>query len=109
MGIMGGSRGQVHYQIDTKLVDLNTLVKPHLVVLDAYPRALPPTAPPAATRPTSSSRRRWSSAPTRLPIDAYGCSFFDMQPADVPHIKEAGETRHRRDRRQQAHIQKGTA
>ncbi len=36
MGIMGDPRGQIHIDFPQKITDLNTLVKPHLVILDAY-------------------------------------------------------------------------
>ena len=90
MGIMGGSRGQIHYQIDTKLVDLNTLVKPHLVVLDAY-RVLFRNGPTGGNPADVKLAKTVVIGTNQASIDAYGCSFFDMQPADVPHIKEAGE------------------
>ncbi len=36
MGIMGGRRGTIHGNFSQKIVDVNTLVKPTLAILDAY-------------------------------------------------------------------------
>ena len=36
MGIMGGKRGSIHGDFAQKIVDVNTLVKPTLAILDAY-------------------------------------------------------------------------
>ena len=48
MGIMGGTRGKIHTEYPQKITDVSTLVKPHLVILDAY-RILIRNGPPAAT------------------------------------------------------------
>lgn len=53
MGVMGGNRGSIHKNIDGALADVNSVVKSHLVVIDAMPafrqqRARVPLPPPAA-------------------------------------------------------------
>ena len=36
MGVMGGTRGLIHQEFTQKIVDVNTLIRPQLIILDAY-------------------------------------------------------------------------
>ena len=67
MGIMGDPRGQIHIDYARKITDLNTLVKPHLVILDAYRvhGAQRPLGRQAGRRGTAQDRA--SPAPARWP------------------------------------------
>jgi uncharacterized protein (DUF362 family) len=90
MGIMGGRRGSIHSNIATKLVDLNTLVKPQLVILDAY-RMLFRNGPTGGNPADVKMPKTVVVGTNQVSVDAYGASFFDMKPADVEHIAQAYE------------------
>jgi uncharacterized protein (DUF362 family) len=90
MGIMGGERGTIHQDFAQKIVDVNTLVRPHLVVLDAY-RML------VRNGPTGGDLRDVKLAKTvvvgtdPVSVDAYGTTLFGMQPSALDYLVRASE------------------
>jgi uncharacterized protein (DUF362 family) len=108
MGIMGGSRGRIHTDIATKLVDVNTLVKPHLVILDAY-RVLFRNGPTGGNLDDVKTLKTVVVGTNQVSVDAYGTSFFGMKPADVDHIARAAKRGLGEIDMSKLRIQKGTA
>ena len=108
MGIMGGSRGSIHTDIGTKLVDVNTLVKPHLVILDAY-RVLFRNGPTGGNPADVKMPKTVVAGTSQVSIDAYGTSFFDMKPTDIDWLVEASERGLGEIDLSKLKIQKGTA
>ncbi len=88
MGIMGGSRGQVHIDYPRKIVDLNTLVKPHLVVLDAY-RALMRNGPTGGNLDDVKLMKTVVVGTSQIAVDAYGATLMGWEPADLSSLTEA--------------------
>jgi uncharacterized protein (DUF362 family) len=89
MGIMGGSRGQIHWDFAHKIVDVNTLVKPHLAILDAY-RVLFRNGPTGGNLNDVRLVKTLVAGTNQVTIDAYGTSFFDnLKPTDVEWLVEA--------------------
>ncbi len=90
MGVMGGMRGLIHQGFHQKIVDVAKLIKPHLVVLDAY-RML------TANGPTGGNLRDVRTAKTVVAgvdmasVDAYGATLFGMRPDDLTYLRLAGE------------------
>ncbi len=85
MGIIGGSRRKFHQDIDQSLVDLLTAVRPTLTVLDAI-RVLTNNGPTGGD--LEDVRRLDTIVAGRdiVAVDAYGCSFFQVIPADIGYI-----------------------
>jgi uncharacterized protein (DUF362 family) len=90
MGIMGGRRGQIHIDFDQKIVDVNTLVKPTLAILDAY-RVLFRNGPTGGSLDDVRLAKTLVAGTNQVCIDAYGAQFLDMKPTDLPWLVEANK------------------
>jgi uncharacterized protein (DUF362 family) len=90
MGIMGDSRGRIHTDFATKIVDVNTRVKPHLVVLDAY-RILFRNGPTGGNLADVKMPKTVVAGTSQVSIDAYGTGFFGMAPTDLDYLVQASE------------------
>jgi uncharacterized protein (DUF362 family) len=90
MGMMGGSRGRIHQQFDQKIVDLATLVKPHLVILDAY-RIMIRNGPTGGQLKDVRTPKAVVAGTNMPSVDAYGTTFFGMKPTDLPYLRNAAE------------------
>jgi uncharacterized protein (DUF362 family) len=90
MGIMGGTRGLVHQDFHQKIVDLATLVKPHLVVLDAH-RILTANGPTGGNLADVALKQTVVVGTNQTTVDAYGTTLFGRAPADLPYLVKAQE------------------
>ncbi len=90
MGIMGGERSQMHIDFDQKIVDLNTLVKPHLVILDAH-RILIRNGPTGGSLSDVKEIKTLIAGTNQVTVDAYGATLFKLKPADLPYLVKAKE------------------
>lgn len=90
MGIMGGTRGLVHQDFHQKIVDLNTLVRPHLVVLDAW-RQLMANGPSGGSLADVRESRTVVVGTNQASVDAFGATLFGMQPSDLEYLRLAAE------------------
>jgi len=88
MGIMGGDRSRVHARFEKKIVDLCTLVKPHLVILDAY-RVLTRNGPSGGNLRDVAMPKICVAGTNQVAIDAYGCTIMGWQPNNLPSLVEA--------------------
>lgn len=88
MGIMGGMRGAIHIDFDTKIVDLNTLVRPHLVILDAT-RILVRNGPTGGSLDDVERRDTVVAGTNQASVDAYGTTLFGMKPSDLAYLANA--------------------
>ncbi len=90
MGIMGGNRGSIHKEINTNLVDINTVVKPALTIIDAW-RILVRNGPTGGNLADVEERKVMIAATDRVAADAYGVTLFGANPVDVPYLCDANE------------------
>jgi uncharacterized protein (DUF362 family) len=88
MGIMGGRRGNIHVDFAHKIVDVNTLVKPTLAILDAY-RVLLRNGPTGGSLDDVRLAKTLVAGTNQVSIDAYGAQFLDMKPTDLKWLVEA--------------------
>jgi uncharacterized protein (DUF362 family) len=88
MGIMGDSRGQIHMDFARKITDVNTVVKPHLVILDAY-RILVRNGPTGGNLDDVRMPKTVVAGISQVSIDAYGTTIMGWKPADLPSLVEA--------------------
>lgn len=88
MGIMGGARSHVHAKYAQKINDVCTLIKPHLVILDAY-RALTRNGPSGGRLKDVAMPKTCVAGTSQVAIDAYGCAIMGWQPTDLPSLVEA--------------------
>jgi uncharacterized protein (DUF362 family) len=88
MGIMGSTRGLIHQEFDQKIVDVNSLVRPHLVVLDAF-RILTDHGPSGGDLRDVKQTRQVIVGTNQASVDAYGTTLFGMKPADLTYLRRA--------------------
>jgi uncharacterized protein (DUF362 family) len=88
MGIMGGRRGSVHSDFATKIVDVNTFVKPALAILDGY-RVLFRNGPTGGSLDDVRLDKTLVAGTNQVSVDAYGTQFFGKKPTDFRWLVEA--------------------
>lgn len=90
MGVMGGARGLIHQDFHQKIVDVNSLVRPHLVVLDAY-RMLVRNGPTGGHLGDVKTAKTVVAGSNQASVDAFGATLFGRKPSDIDYIRRAGE------------------
>jgi uncharacterized protein (DUF362 family) len=88
MGVMGENRGRIHQRLDDTLVDLATVIKPALSVLDAV-RILTAHGPQGGNLADVKRLDTVIAGTDQVAIDAYGSTLFGMTGADIGCITEA--------------------
>jgi uncharacterized protein (DUF362 family) len=88
MGIMGGHRGQVHQSFADKIVDLNSLVKPQLIVLDAT-RLLVRNGPSGGSLSDVRPGRTIVAGTNAVSVDAYGSTLFGRGARSLEYVRLA--------------------
>lgn len=90
MGIMGGNRGQIHWNIDAKLADLTYYVKPDLTILDAV-RMLVRNGPQGGNLNDVKRMDTIIAGENIATVDAYGATLFGIKPEELEFIKIGNE------------------
>jgi uncharacterized protein (DUF362 family) len=90
MGIMGGDRGQIHWNIDDNLADLANFVRPKLTILDAY-RILVRNGPQGGSLKDVIEKKTIIAGKSIATVDAYGATLFDMKPTDLGYVVKANK------------------
>ncbi len=84
-GVLGGSRSQLHQQIDQSIVDLATFFAPTLVVVDAT-RVMMRGGPTGGSLDDVKIENSVMCATDQVAADARAAEFLDMQPDKIGHI-----------------------
>ncbi len=90
MGIMGGNRGQIHQKLDDALVDLATVVKPTLTVIDAT-RILTAHGPQGGSLADVKRLDLVSAGTDPVAMDAWGATLFGLTGADLPYVVKGAQ------------------
>jgi uncharacterized protein (DUF362 family) len=91
MGVIGGNRGEImHPDLHTRICDLNTAVRPHLVVLDAY-RILTAHGPTGGNLADVSTTKTVIVGTNQASVDAFGTTLFGMKPTDLEYLVQAAQ------------------
>jgi len=88
MGVMGGSRRQIHQKLDESLVDLSTKIKPTLTVLDAV-RILIANGPQGGSLADVKKLDTVIVGVDQVAIDSYGATLFGMKGSDLGYVQIA--------------------
>jgi len=90
--LMGTIRGreQIHPSFERNLVDLATLVRPHITVIDAI-RTLMANGPTGGGMEDVKVQNTLIFSPDIVAADSYATRLFDMTPEDIPYILAAAE------------------
>lgn len=87
MGVMGENRGRIHQRLDETLVDLATVIKPCLTVLDAV-RILTAHGPQGGNLADVKRLDTVVAGTDQVAIDAYGATLFGLTGADLGYVRE---------------------
>jgi uncharacterized protein (DUF362 family) len=82
MGIMGGNRGYLHRGMDEALSDVNSVVKSHLVIIDAT-RILHNHGPQGGNLKDVKILNKVIASTDVVAADAYATTFFNLKPQDI--------------------------
>ena len=88
MGVMGGSRGRIHQNINESLVDLATVIRPTLVVLDAV-RILTANGPQGGNLKDVKQLDTIIAGVDQVAMDSYGATLFGKKGADLGVVAAA--------------------
>ncbi|MHB8109524.1 MAG: DUF362 domain-containing protein [Syntrophorhabdaceae bacterium] len=82
MGVMGDSRGFIHRSIEDALADVNSVVKSHLVIIDAT-RILTDHGPQGGNLKDVKILNKVLASRDIVAADAYATTLFGMKPGDI--------------------------
>jgi uncharacterized protein (DUF362 family) len=85
MGVMGGSRRQIHQKLDESLVDLSMKIKPTLTILDAI-RILTANGPQGGSLADVKKLDTIIVGVDPVAIDSYGATLFGMKGSDLGYV-----------------------
>ncbi|MEW6738293.1 MAG: DUF362 domain-containing protein [Nitrospirota bacterium] len=88
MGVMGGSRRQIHQRLDESLVDLSMFIKPTLTILDAV-RILTANGPQGGNLADVKKLDTVIVGVDQVAVDSFGASLFGMKGSDLGYVKIA--------------------
>ena len=86
MGVLGGNRGDLHNQLGQKLADINTAIKPNLIILDAY-RILTNHGPNSGTPDDVKLTKQVIVSTDPIAVDSYGATLFGLTGQDLDYVK----------------------
>jgi uncharacterized protein (DUF362 family) len=85
MGVMGGSRRQIHQKLDESLVDLSMKIRPTLTILDAV-RILTANGPQGGSLADVKKLDTIIVGFDPVAIDSYGATLFGMKGSDLGYV-----------------------
>jgi len=88
MGVMGGSRRQIHQKLDESLVDLSMKIKPTLTILDAV-RILTANGPQGGSLADVKKLDTIVAGVDQVAIDSFGATLFGMMGSDLGYVRIA--------------------
>jgi len=90
MGVCGGDRGYIHRDMGEKLVDLTNFINPDLTIIDAY-RVLVRNGPSGGNLADVKMLKTVVAATDSTLADTYGATLMEIDPMDIPNIRNAVE------------------
>jgi uncharacterized protein (DUF362 family) len=90
MGVCGGNRGQMHFNIGPKLVDLTRFINPDLTVIDAY-RVLMRNGPTGGNLADVNTMKMIIVGTDPTLADTCAAELVGVDPMAVPYLKTAAK------------------
>jgi len=90
MGVCGGSRGLIHFDIGRKLVDISDFIKPDLTIIDGY-RYMVRHGPTGGKLEDVQDLKTVVASSDIYLADLYACRLVNKDPNSVPNIANAIE------------------
>ncbi len=91
MGVMGGSRRQIHQKLDESLVDLAMTIKPALTILDAV-RILTANGPQGGDLKDVKKMDTVIAGVDQVAVDSFGATLFGMKGSDLGYVRVGEKT-----------------
>lgn len=88
MGVIGGTRGKIHNHFDQKLADLNTIIQPQLIILDAV-RILMRNGPQGGNLNDVKVMNTIIAGTDPVSVDVIGASLFGIEGKKLGYIQQA--------------------
>ncbi len=85
MGPVGGRRGLLHVSLHQRIADLNTVLRPHLHILDAT-RILTANGPQGGNLSDVRVLNRLGASTDPVALDAWGATLFAKEGASIEHV-----------------------
>jgi uncharacterized protein (DUF362 family) len=82
MGVIGGSRGELHKNMGQNLADLNTVIKPALTIIDAT-RILLRNGPSGGSLKDVKKMDILIASSDAVAADAYATTLFNLKPEEI--------------------------
>lgn len=90
MGVLGDNRGRIHHNFREKIVDVNTVIKSHLTVLDAT-RILTGHGPQGGDPKDVRVADTVVAGTDIVAVDAYGAKLFGIEPREIDYLVHAAD------------------
>ncbi len=90
MGMMGGDRGSIHNNFMIKIVDINSVIKPALTIIDAC-RVLMRNGPSGGHLADVMEKKTILAGSDRVAVDAYAMTLFNIKPFEVEYLRAANQ------------------
>lgn len=90
MGLLGGNRGKIHNHFPVKIVDINTVLRADLTILDAV-RVLRRQGPQGGSLADVERMDTVLAGADPVAVDAYGAMLFGLKPEELDYLVEAYE------------------
>ncbi len=88
MGVCGGTRGMIHWNMDKKLPELTKFINPDLTIIDAY-RILLRHGPTGGSLEDVKTTKTIIAATDPVLADSYAATLFNVNPKEIGHIHNA--------------------
>ena len=88
MGVIGGRRGRIHYKLGAKLADLNMVVKPEFIIVDAT-RVIVRNGPQGGDINDVKKLDTIIGSVDPVAADAYATTLFRLKPDQIDSTVEA--------------------
>ena len=88
MGVIGGNRGRLHFNLGQKLADLATVLRPDLTIIDAT-RMLLRNGPQGGRESDVKVADTLIATADPVAADAYATTLFDMEPEEIESTEAA--------------------
>jgi len=90
LGAIGGSRNQLHQNLDLAMLDLSAFFNPCLTVLDGY-RILVRNGPQGGRLSDAKLYKKVAAGVDYVAVDSIGATFFNIRPQDLHFLQIANQ------------------
>ena len=90
LGVLGGNRGALHKDFHQKIVDINSVLRPDLTIIDAY-RIMVANGPSGGNLEDVETPKVMIAGTDPVAVDTYAVSLFDINPKEMGYLVNAHE------------------